>query len=111
MKRYKKYSIFIGILIVLCPIGIILPDYFKAGSAWGEWSVESVKQQTGHEPAGMKKTAAIYTAPIQEYSLGKEDDPLSKRSLNYILSGLIGTGIIVIITFGISKFMPQKQEE
>jgi len=111
MKRYKKYIIFIGILIVLCPIGVILPDYFKAGDAWGEWSVESIKQRTGHEPEGMKKTAAVYTAPIPDYSLGKEDDALSKRSLNYIISGLIGTGIIVLITFGISKLMPLKQDE
>lgn len=111
MNLYKKYSIFIGILLVLCPLGILLPGYFKAGNAWGEWSVESIKQQTGHEPEGMKKTAALYSAPIHDYSLGKEDDPLSKRSFNYIISGLIGTGIIVLITFGITKLMPQKQEE
>ena len=111
MKRNKKYIIFFGILLVLCPLGILLPEYFKAGDAWGEWSVESIKQQTGHEPEGMKKTAAVYIAPLPDYSPGKEDDPLTKRSFNYIISGLIGTGIIVIITFGITKLMPLKQEE
>ena len=111
MKHYKKYLIFIGILIVLCPLGILLPHYFKAGEAWGEWSVESIKQQTGHEPEGMKKTASFFNAPIPDYNPGKEDDPLSKRSFNYIICGLIGTGIIVIITLGITKLMPLKQEE
>jgi len=108
---HEKYILIIGILIVLCPLGLILPHYFKAGEAWGEWSVESIKQQTGHEPAGMKKTAAVYRAPIHDYNIGKEEDPLSKRSLNYIISGLIGTGSILFITFGITKLLALKKEE
>lgn len=111
MKTQKKYIIFIGILIILCPLGLIVPHYFKAGEAWGEWSVESVKQQTGHEPEGMKKTAAVYSAPIPDYSMGKKDDSLSNQSINYIISGLIGTGIILLITFSITKLMSLKKEK
>jgi cobalt/nickel transport protein len=110
MKTYKKYIIFIGLLIVLSPLGLIIPDLFHAGDAWGEWSVESVKEQIGIEPAGMKKTAAIYSAPVPDYNLGKEDDSLPKLSASYIISGLIGTGIILIITFGTVKLMSRKQE-
>jgi cobalt/nickel transport protein len=111
MKPHKKYIIFIGALIVLSPLGLIIPDLFKAGDAWGEWSVESVKEQIGIEPAGMKKDAAIYTAPVPDYNLGKEDDPLPKLSLSYIMSGLIGTGIILILTFVTVKLMSRKQTE
>lgn len=110
MKAYKKYIIFIGILIVLSPLGIIVPDLFKAGDAWGEWSVETVKEQIGIEPEGMKKDAAIYSAPVPDYNLGKEDDSLSKLSVNYIISGLIGTGIILILTFGTIKLIARKKE-
>jgi cobalt/nickel transport protein len=111
MKTYKKYIIFLGILVVLSPLGLILPDYFKAGDAWGEWSVESVKQQTGQEPEGMKRTSEVYSAPIPDYNMGKEDDPLSKISASYIISGLIGTGIILLITFGTSKLVSRKATE
>jgi cobalt/nickel transport protein len=111
MKQYKKYIIFIGILIVLSPIGLFLPDYFKAGDAWGEWSVESVKEQTGHEPEGMKKNSEIYRAPVPDYNLGKENDSLSKLSVSYIISGLIGAGIVFLLTFGISKLLFRKSEE
>lgn len=111
MKQYKKYIIFIGILVILSPLGLILPDYFKAGDAWGEWSVESVKEQTGHEPEGMKKDAEVYNAPVPDYNLGKEDDSLSKLSASYIISGLIGTGIIFLLTFGASKLLFRKSEE
>ena len=111
MKQYKKYIIFLGILIVLSPLGLILPDYFNAGDAWGEWSVKSVKEQTGLEPKMMKKFAEIYRAPIPDYNIGKEDDLLSRLSASYIISGLIGTGLILIITFGIAKFMSRKSEK
>jgi hypothetical protein len=111
MKTYKKYIIAIGVLIVLSPLGLIVPDLFKAGNAWGEWSVESIKKQIGFEPSGMKKDAAIYSAPVPDYNLGKEDDPLPKLSLSYIMSGLIGIGIILILTFVTVKLMSRKQTE
>jgi cobalt/nickel transport protein len=111
MKPYKKYLIFIGILIILSPLGLIIPDYFKANGAWGEWSIESVKSQTGHVPEGMKKTAEIYSAPIPDYNMGKKDDAISKRSINYIISGLIGTGIILLLTFGMTKLLTKKATE
>jgi len=111
MKAYKKYIIFLGILVILSPLGIIIPDYFKAVNAWGEWSVESVKQQTGKEPAGMKKDSKLYKAPISDYNFGKKGDPLSKLSVSYIISGLIGTGVILLLTFGITKLITRKATE
>ena len=110
-KKYKKIILFLGILAILSPLGIILPKYFDAGGAWGEWSVEEVSKQTGKEPAGMKKDAELYNAPIKDYSIGKENDSLSKQSVYYILSGVAGAGIIILITFGISKFVSRKQNK
>lgn len=111
MKPYKKYLIFLGILVILSPLGLILTDYFKAGKAWGEWPIESVNKQTGHEPAGMKKNAELYSAPIPDYKLRKKDDSLSKLSVSYIISGLVGTGIILLITFGMTKLLTRKATE
>lgn len=108
MIPYKKYLIFLGLLAILTPLGIILPHYFKAGDAWGEWSPEAVKEQTGQEPEGMKKDAALYTAPIPDYNPGKEEDSMTKKSAGYILSGVIGTGIIVLMTIGAAKLLKKK---
>jgi hypothetical protein len=109
MKTYKKYIIFMGILILLSPLGVLIPNLFKAGDAWGEWSVESIKEQTGIEPEGMKKDAALYSAPVPDYNLGKKDDSISKLSASYIVSGAIGTAIILILTFGTFKLISRKQ--
>jgi hypothetical protein len=110
MKPYKKYLIFLGILTLISPIGLIVPELFKAGDAWGEWSVKTVKELVGYEPVGMKKTAGVYSSPIPDYNLGKEDDPIAKRSLGYIISGVIGAGAIVLLSWGIYKIVPRKKK-
>lgn len=107
----KKLLLFIVLLILLCPLGIIVPRYFNASEAWGEWSVDSIKEKLGFEPAGMKKDAALYKAPVADYTLGNENDSLVKQSGNYIISGLIGTGIILILTFGAYKYVSRKKTE
>jgi len=108
MNNYKKYILFLVLLAILTPVGLYLPHFFKAGDAWGEWSIKTVKEQTGIEPAGMKKDSKLYNAPISDYNLGSEKDPIIKQSGNYIISGIIGTGIILILTFGAVKLFTHK---
>ena len=96
-------------LILLTPIGIILPHWLKSGGAWGEWSVKTVKEQTGIEPEGMKKNSEIYKAPVPDYNPGKGSAALGKQSAGYIISALTGTGIILILTFGAVKIVSRKK--
>jgi len=110
MNAFKKYFLFLAILIVLVPVGLYLPHVFKAGDAWGEWSVEQVKEQTGKTPEGMQRDAEIYKAPIPDYNLGNENSSLAKQSGSYIISALIGTGIILILTFGFYKLFVRPKE-
>lgn len=111
MKAYKKYLLFLGILIVLSPIGILLPELFHAEDAWGEWSTETVKEQTGSVPLGMEKDATLYEAPIPDYNLGKEKGVLQSVSASYIVSGLVGTGIILALTLISIKLIARKKAE
>lgn len=109
MRIYKKWMIFLGILIILSPLGLILPEYFGAGDAWGEWSIESVKEQISYEPEGMKKESALYQAPLPDYHSGNENDNLTNKSATYILSAVIGVGIILLLTFGMNKWVKHKK--
>ncbi|MBK8492395.1 MAG: PDGLE domain-containing protein [Saprospirales bacterium] len=104
----KRIWIAIGLLALLSPIGLFLPEYFGAGDAWGEWSLETVKEQTGREPEGMKKDADLYNAPVPDYSFGEEEDTLAKKSVGYIGSALLGVGLILLLTLGASKLAMQK---
>ena len=59
MTLTKKLWIGIGVLIVLSPLGLILPDHFKAGSAWGEWGLEEIQKMTGYVPLGFQKLSGM----------------------------------------------------
>ena len=38
MKTTTKLWIGLGVLAIASPLGLYLPDTFKAGEAWGEWN-------------------------------------------------------------------------
>lgn len=111
MKINKKYIIFLALLIVLLPAGILLPEMFHADGAWGEWTVETIKEKTGIEPSGMKKEADLFHPPLSNYKLGKENTSRWSSSISYMVSGLIGTGIILILMLGILKLLARKHSE
>ncbi|MCX7793962.1 MAG: hypothetical protein N2257_06115 [Thermodesulfovibrionales bacterium] len=101
MSSFKK-RLLIGlfILALLSPLGIILPEVFKAGDAWGEWDVDALKEMLGFIPEGMRKLSDLWKAPIPDYNLGGEEASLLIQVLSYILSGILGIllagGIIYI---------------
>lgn len=97
------------VLALISPLGILLPKWFHADDAWGEWSTDKVKKELGYVPKGMKKDAKLWSAPLPDYSNGKENNSLFSGSLLYILSGVVGVGIISLATWGLFKIY-QKHE-
>lgn len=99
-------------LILLSPLGLILPEIFWSGPAWGEWSLEELGQMLGFVPAGLKKIADLWAAPLADYHLaGFEGKGLAHSSLAYILSGAVGVGIIIFIAFFLGKFLSRKDRD
>lgn len=47
MKTITKLWLLIIVLVILTPLGLILPAYFKSGPAWGEWGVVDRYGKTG----------------------------------------------------------------
>lgn len=108
-KITTKLWIGILVLIVLSPVGLILPEYFKAGAAWGEWGAYEVKDLVGHIPQGLKKLSSLWSAPLPDYAFpGWDGKELSYRSLAYIVSAVLGIGITVLVIIGIGKFLASK---
>lgn len=62
-KSQKKLWIGLIILALLTPLGIILPEKFKAGGAWGEWGPEALEKLIGYVPAGLRNWP-IYGKPL-----------------------------------------------
>lgn len=109
MKIISKLWLFIGVLIVLSPLGLLLPEHFKAGSAWGEWGADEMQKLVGYIPQGLKKHSSLWNAPIPDYVFkGHEKAELSVLSLEYIASALIGILAVAGAVFLIAKFLSKK---
>ncbi|MDD5440027.1 MAG: PDGLE domain-containing protein [Candidatus Omnitrophica bacterium] len=111
MQVTRKLWIGLAILIVLAPIGLIAPEYFKAGSAWGEWGADEMQELVGYIPQGLKKLAGLWSAPIPDYAFkGWEEKGLPHLSFAYILSAGIGIGITVAVIMLIGTILVRKDK-
>ncbi len=104
MSTITKMWIGVAVLALISPVGIILPERLKAGSAWGEWGNDEVEKMVGYVPQGMKRLAEIWQSPLPDYDLkGWDSMGLGMQSLGYIISALAGIVIVVAIVIFMGK--------
>ena len=109
MKLVTKFWIGIVVLIILSPLGLIIPAHFKAGDAWGEWDASEMRKLVGYVPKGLEKLSDLWKAPMPDYAFkGWEGKGLPHLSFAYIISALAGIIIIVIVVLIIGRFLVKK---
>ncbi|MHB8154647.1 MAG: PDGLE domain-containing protein [Candidatus Omnitrophota bacterium] len=109
MKITIKFLIGLGGLAVLSPLGLLLPEHFKAGSAWGEWGAGQMQNLVGYIPKGLEKISTLWSAPFPDYAFkGWEEKPIVFLSFAYILSAIIGILICVGVVLILGKFLSKK---
>ncbi|NTW51850.1 MAG: cobalamin biosynthesis protein [Chlorobiaceae bacterium] len=109
MTLTRKLWIGIGALIALSPLGLILPDHFKAGSAWGEWGTDEIQKMTGYVPQGFQQLSELWKAPMPDYAFqGWEGKDIIQLSLAYVVSAVVGIAIIAIFSLLIGKGLAKK---
>jgi hypothetical protein len=109
MNKNKRLWWGLILLVLLSPLGLILPEVFRSGPAWGEWSLEEIEKMIGFIPEGLKKWTGLWSAPLPDYNLGEwEKKGLFHSSLGYILSGFLGVGAVVAVTLLLGKLLGKK---
>jgi len=111
MTRFQK-KLWIGLIIMalLSPVGLILPEKFNAGDAWGEWGTEALEKLLGYVPEGLRRYADLWKAPISDFSLGGQNASTGLQALGYIVSGLLGMVAVALVVYGISKFLAKHEK-
>jgi hypothetical protein len=106
MTRFQK-KLWIGLLVLalLTPLGVFLPERFKAEEAWGEWGTARLEKLVGYVPEGLKKIADLWKAPIPDYNFGGEEASMTVQVISYIISGILGVGICVFFVFMASRYI------
>jgi len=109
MSKTTKLWIGIAILIVLSPLGLIVPARFRAGSAWGEWGTDEMGRLAGYIPQGLARLSTLWHAPIPDYAFnGWEEKELPHLSLAYIISAVVGIALVASAVWLIGKALSRK---
>ena len=109
MKLITKFWIGILILVILSPLGLLIPAYFKADSAWGEWGADQMRGLIGYIPSKLAKLSGFWNAPIPDYAFkGWEEKSLGHLSFAYVISAIIGIAIVVIVALLIGRILAKK---
>ncbi len=107
-ETVKKLWIAIGVLVLLSPLGIIIPSLFGAGSAWGEWSTEEIRRLLGFVPEGMQKLGHLWKSPLSNYMVPGQKQGLVHEGLRYALSAVFGVGITAGLGYALAKLLGKK---
>lgn len=111
MKPITKLWIGIAVLVILSPLGLIIPHFFKAGGAWGEWAPEEIQKLVGYVPEKFAKLADLWKAPMPDYAFnGWENKGMTHLNFAYICSAILGIILIAAITFIIGKLLAKKEK-
>ncbi len=90
----RKLSYGVVALVLLSPLGIIIPAMAKAGSAWGEWGSDELKDVAGFIPEGLAKLETAWKAPLPDYILPSgPQESLLWQVLWYVLCGAVGIAV------------------
>ncbi|MFZ4396949.1 MAG: PDGLE domain-containing protein [Kiritimatiellia bacterium] len=109
MKTITKCWIGLGVLALLSPLGLILPDHFKAGSAWGEWGADEFQKMIGYVPEGLSKLGELWKAPLPDYAFkGCEEKGITHLSVAYIFSAILGVALTVGVIWLLGRFLVKK---
>jgi cobalt/nickel transport system permease protein/cobalt/nickel transport protein len=112
MKITTKFWIGLGVLIILSPLGLLFPEYFKAGSAWGEWGADQMQKLVGYVPEGLENLSSLWNAPMPDYVFkGWEGKSLASLSLAYVLSAIVGILLVVLIVLLLGRILLGKEEK
>ncbi len=106
---FKKILLFLGVLALLSPLGLLLPDWLGAGSAWGEWSAREIGRLVGYVPAGLQKMSSLWGGALPDYGAPGGGPGLMRASLWYVLSGLAGAGVLLGLFMGARRWIAKKE--
>ena len=102
--RYKRLWMGLGLLVLLTPLGIVLPEKFGANRAWGEWSARELNEKWGHVPAHLEKLEGLWKALFPDYRVPGMTKPWQTK-LSCLLAALLGAGVIVILCLGLGRWL------
>ena len=89
-------------MILFVPLGLL-----AAGTAYGEWAPDELKDRIGYVPHGLEELSDLWHAPMKDYNIPNGpsfQDSKFVSSAGYILSAVMG----IIVSGSILYFIGKK---
>jgi len=109
-KTRKRLWAGLVIMALLSPLGILLPEMFHSGNAWGEWKTATIEKLLGFLPEGMKQYAELWKAPVPDYNLGGEGASITVQLISCIVSGFLGMVLVALVIYFISRVVVKNEK-
>lgn len=106
LGQYRSVILPFAALIVLTPLGLL-----ATGTAWGEWSVEEIKEQLGYIPQGIAAAADWWNSLLPDYTVPALGESRFGTAAGYVLSAAIGVLLIGTLIFLTSKMVGKEPKE
>lgn len=105
-SRYKAVLCAIGVMVLLTPLGLL-----AAGTAWGEWGTDEIKDALGYIPKGLSSMADKWNALMPDYSVPSLGSGQTGAIGGYLISALVGVLIVAVCIFVMSKLLVKGKKQ
>lgn len=102
----RKYWRILFVMALLSPLGLL-----SQGTAWGEWGASDLSEMIGYVPQGIALAETWWQATFPEYTIKVLGDGKSGQAVGYVISALLGSGIIYGLTTLCGKLLGPKGEK
>jgi cobalt/nickel transport system permease protein len=106
----RRWGQVVILLVLISPLGVFLPAWLGGETAWGEWSALEIGRLVGFLPEGMGAWAEKWNAPLPDYALSWQGESAGWLALVYVASALIGTGLVIAISWGMGRLFRRPQK-
>ena len=107
---WKKLVASLGVMLLLTPLGLLLPAMLGAGGAWGEWGRDRLQEIVGYLPAGFERLEDLWHAPMPNYAPGDSgQSSLPVLSIWYIASGAVGMGLVAVLLMIARRWLVRRE--
>jgi cobalt/nickel transport system permease protein len=95
----RRLWIGLSVLIVLTPLGLL-----ASGTAWGEWGTKELMEMLGFVPERLEGMMHFWQSLFPDYMVA-ELEGLVGSVIGYLLSAIIGTAVVVLSAFIVSRLI------
>lgn len=94
----RRLLVPLALLVLLTPIGLLIPAWSGAGAAWGEWGADEVGELAGAIPRGLQSLGDLWGGFLPGY--GPPGDAAAspvRQALWYLFSAGFGTAVLLLL--------------